>query len=88
MADHSKKKRPRDVNALAKDIVDDATDNKPTEDSLPEPSADDKEPKAVEAGRLGDLKGRKARAKKLTPNERRKIAKKAADARWKKSSSE
>jgi len=38
-------------------------------------------PKAV-AGRKGGLKGGKARAAKLTPEERRESAKKAATARW------
>jgi hypothetical protein len=36
------------------------------------------------AGRLGGLIGGKARAEKLTPEERRDIAKKAAEARWSK----
>lgn len=33
-------------------------------------------------GRKGGLKGGKARAEKLTPEERSKIARKAAQARW------
>jgi hypothetical protein len=37
---------------------------------------------AVELGRLGGLKGGKARADKLTPEKRSEIAKKAAKARW------
>jgi hypothetical protein len=36
------------------------------------------------AGRLGGLKGGKARAEKLTSEERKAIAKKAAEARWSK----
>ena len=40
---------------------------------------------AVELGRLGGLKGGKARAAKLTPEERSEIARKAARARWEKS---
>ena len=43
-----------------------------------------KNPAAVALGRLGGLKGGKARARKLTPKERSAIAKKAAGARWKK----
>jgi len=35
-------------------------------------------------GRKGGLKGGRARAKKLTPEQRNYIAKKAANARWKK----
>jgi hypothetical protein len=37
---------------------------------------------AVELGRLGGLKGGKARAAKLTPEERSEIARKAVKARW------
>lgn len=33
-------------------------------------------------GRLGGLKGGKARAEKLTPERRKEIAKKAIEARW------
>ena len=36
----------------------------------------------VALGRRGGLKGGKARAEKLTPEERSEIAKKAAKARW------
>jgi hypothetical protein len=41
-----------------------------------------KNPAAVALGRLGGLKGGKARAEKLSPKERSLIAKKAAKARW------
>jgi hypothetical protein len=44
----------------------------------------DKNPAAVALGRLGGLKGGKARAAKLTAKKRSAIAKKAAQARWKK----
>jgi hypothetical protein len=37
---------------------------------------------AVALGRLGGLKGGKARAKKLSPDERTAIARKAASGRW------
>jgi hypothetical protein len=43
-----------------------------------------KNPAAVELGRLGGLKGGKARADKLSARRRKAIAKKAATARWKK----
>lgn len=39
----------------------------------------------VEAGTKGGLKGGKARSEKLSPKKRETIAKKAAQARWKKS---
>jgi len=41
-----------------------------------------KNPAAVALGRLGASKGGKARAAKLSANQRRKIAKKAARTRW------
>jgi hypothetical protein len=44
----------------------------------------EKNPAAVALGRLGGLKGGKARKDKLTPEERHRIASDAARARWKK----
>ncbi|MGA8027697.1 MAG: hypothetical protein WB992_11170 [Bryobacteraceae bacterium] len=41
-----------------------------------------KNPHAVELGRLGGMKGGRARAQALTPAKRKAIAKKAARARW------
>jgi hypothetical protein len=75
-----KKKRPRDLNTLAKSIVDEATGEAPPE---PEPETE-KDPAAVALGRKGGLKGGKSRARKLSPEQRREIAKKAASARWQK----
>ena len=43
----------------------------------------EKNPAAVELGRLGGLRGGPARAAKLTPEQRSDIARKAARARWK-----
>ncbi len=45
---------------------------------------EEKNPAAVELGRRGGLKGGKARAAKLTPEERSESARKAARARWSK----
>jgi hypothetical protein len=42
----------------------------------------EKNPAAVTLGRLGGLKGGKARADKLSPRRRKEIAKAAAKARW------
>jgi hypothetical protein len=42
-----------------------------------------KDARAVSRGRLGGLKGGKARAKKLSPKRRKSIAVQAARARWK-----
>lgn len=72
----SKPKRPADVNRLAASIVDAATEGEPE---------DTRNPAAVELGRRGGLKGGKARAAKLTPEQRSEIARKAAAARWKES---
>lgn len=41
-----------------------------------------KNPHAVALGRLGGLKGGKARLAKLTPEERRELARKAVLTRW------
>jgi hypothetical protein len=71
-------KKPRDLNQLAKAIVDQVTGDAPP----PEPPANGKNPAAVELGRLGGLKGGKARAVKLSAKKRAEIAKKAATARW------
>jgi len=45
---------------------------------------EEKNQAAVTLGRMGGLKGGKARAEKLTPEQRKKIAQDAAKARWKK----
>jgi hypothetical protein len=42
----------------------------------------EKNPAAVALGKLGGAKGGKARAEKLTPEQRSEIARKAAKARW------
>lgn len=66
-----------DPNQLAASIVAQATGDA---ESHEEPAQ--KNPAAVALGRLGGLKGGKARAKKLSKNERAAIAKKAAQVRW------
>lgn len=68
-----KPKRPRDANQLAKSIADLATGE-----------AEDKPP--LESARKGGLKGGRARAKVLTPEQRSEIARAASEARWKKGS--
>jgi len=69
-------KRPRDPAQLAKLIVDIATGE------VEDRADDGKSAAAVERGRRGGLKGGKARAAKLTPEERRESAQKAAKTRW------
>jgi hypothetical protein len=73
----NKPKRPRDPNVLAKAIVDLATGE--TKESI---IVDTRNPNAVALGRLGGLKGGKARAKALTTTQRVRIAKLAARKRW------
>jgi hypothetical protein len=78
MPDRSRN-RPRDLNALAASIVRDSTD----EDKAQQPDPDDgKDPAAVSLGRRGGLKGGKARAAKLTAEQRSAIARKAVESRW------
>jgi hypothetical protein len=76
MPDRSRK-RPSDVNELAKQLVDEATG-----DAEPFDPDAGKDPAAVALGRKGGLVGGKARAAKLTPEERSEAARKAARARW------
>jgi hypothetical protein len=73
----SKPRRSRDLNQLAASIVGEAVSDKPIA-----PTDDGKDPHAVALGRKGGQKGGKARAAKLTPEQRSEIAKKAAAARW------
>ena len=69
-------KRPRDPIQLGKLIVDIATGQ------VEDREENDKDPVASELGRLGGLKGGKARAEKLSPQRRSEIAKNAALARY------
>lgn len=71
----SKPKRPVDLNKLAAAIVEAATEGKPEVE-------DTRDPAAVALGRKGGLKGGKARAAKLTREQRQDIARRAAQARW------
>jgi hypothetical protein len=68
-----KKQGPEDVNEIAFRVMQQATGEVAVEET-PE-----KNPAAVALGRLG---GGKARASKLTPEQRSLIAKNAAQARW------
>lgn len=75
-------KRP-DLNQIAASIVRQSTDSRPSIPVFSIGVSGEKNPAAVALGRLGGLKGGKARADKLTPERRKRIAKKAAKARWK-----
>jgi hypothetical protein len=70
MAKQSKK--PADLNRLAAAIVGEATDETPTAP----------ESRQARAGRTGGAKGGRARAERMTPEERSDAARKAAKARW------
>jgi hypothetical protein len=70
------KKRSSDINILASQIMAEAT-KEPALEPIKE-----KNPAAVALGRLGGLKGGKARAEKLSSKRRKTIAQKAAKARW------
>jgi hypothetical protein len=77
----AKKKRDHDFAVNAFRVVQEATKEPEPET---EPKIEGKNPHAVALGRLGGLKGGKARASKMTPEQRKEIAKKAAKARWQK----
>ncbi len=74
----SNTKRPRDLNQLAANIVDDATSDEP----VAEVPASEKNPHAAALGRLGGKKGGPARAISLSAERRSEIARRAAEARW------
>jgi hypothetical protein len=78
------RKRPRDPNQLAKLIVDIATGEVTDE---PANNAPVKNAAAVELGRKGGLKGGRVRAERLSAEERSDLARKAAQARWKRAKS-
>jgi hypothetical protein len=74
-------KRPRDPVELGKLIGDILTGQ--VEDREPIRAEDQhKDQAAVSLGRKGGLKGGKARADSLTPEQRKKIARDAAKKRW------
>ena len=72
------KKRPRDTNQLAWQIVQEATGEAPTQSEAP----DTRNPAAVALSKLGASKGGHARAAALSAAKRKAIAKKAVAARW------
>lgn len=79
-------KRPRDINQLAYQIVQEATGGESSRSfavAASVPPKPEKNPAAVALGKLGAAKGGKARARKLSPEQRTEIARDAAKARWK-----
>ena len=67
----------RDVNQMAKAVMDRIEELTEAAEASP-----GKDPLAVALGRRGGLKGGKARMDSMTAEERRKLALKAAKARW------
>lgn len=72
-------RKPKDLDQLAKFVTDTSTGETPP--PAPAPPRE-KNPAAVELGRLGGKKGGRARAERLTADERREAAQRAARARW------
>ncbi len=70
--------RPRDPVQLGKLMVDIATGQ------VPDAVDDGKDNAVSELGRIGGLRGGRARSEALTPERRAEIARKAAQARWQK----
>ena len=73
-------KKPTDVNIIAAQIIEAATE--PAKEPKQKPRR--KNPAAVALGRLGGKKGGPARAKKLSAKNSNEIKKKAALSRWEK----
>lgn len=75
--------RDHDFATIARRVVEQAIGE--TMDGKPLPDKDEgKNPAAVALGKLGGAKGGRARAAKLAPEVRKRIAASAAAARWKK----
>jgi hypothetical protein len=73
-----------DVTQLAARLVRDSTGQQPAPVIPLRPKRKRKNPAAVALGRLGGLKGGKARAASLPPRRRSEIAREAARRRWSK----
>ena len=88
MPDRTRKGRPADSNRRAWEIVQEATGERlmrgddDTAAVIEAAIREGKDPAAVLLGRKGGLKGGKARAAKLTAEQRSEIARKAARSRW------
>lgn len=76
MNEPKRPRRPRDINQLAKALVDESVGKAP-------PAAPDtRDPHALALGSKGWSKGGRVRAEKLTAEQRREIARRAATSRW------
>lgn len=79
MSMHRRPRRPRDPFQLAHQVFQEAIGEQPPQ---PDPDAG-KNPAAVALGKLGGAKGGRARAAKMTAEERSESARRAAIVRWK-----
>jgi hypothetical protein len=83
-----RKKRPSDINLLARQIVEEAIGEplieteEPIKEVPPQEPVKEKNAAAVALGRLGGLKGGKARNEILSKERKTEIARKAANTRW------
>lgn len=74
-------KRPRDPVQLGK-LIGDILTGQVEDIAAPDPKDEGKNPAAIELGRMGGLKGGRARADSLTHEQRKQIAQAAAKKRW------
>jgi hypothetical protein len=82
MPTRSSTAKDHDFAVKARRVVEQAIGERLDGTPLEDPNAG-KNPHAVALGRLGGQKGGRARAQKLSPANRKAIARKAAEARWK-----
>lgn len=76
-----KRSKDHDFVTVARRVVEQAIGEQLNGQPLEDPNAG-KNPAAVALGKLGGAKGGRARAKKLSAEKRKAIAKKAAKTRW------
>jgi hypothetical protein len=77
-----KRSRKEDANQAAFRVVRELTEDDDAPEPAPLKRKKRKNPAAVALGRKGGKKGGRARAEKLTPEQRSASARKAAEARW------
>ena len=81
--ENKRQKKEHDFAVNAYRVVQEATGQAEPKQEKPL-ATEGKNPNAVALGRLGGLKGGKARAANMTPEQRKEIAQKAAKTRWEK----
>jgi len=84
MVKERKPKRDHDFAINAFKVVQKATEQIEPEEKPWMEKYEGKNPHAVALGRIGGLKGGKARLEKMTPEQRQEVARKAAQKRWSK----